>query len=526
MNIQIDRKQESKSQANSSKSTQMQSKGKPTFQFVDNRPKSIQMRKLQDAGDNNPRAKQSAQLQAMAHSHSAQQQNPIQKKASPEPIQKENNTGLPDSLKSGVENLSGYSMDDVKVHYNSNKPAQLNAHAYAQGTDIHVASGQEKHLPHEAWHVVQQKQGRVKPTMQMKGKVNVNDDVGLEREADVMGAKAVQNSVSQKNTSSFAPVSQRFVDNRQVLQNRSISSNKQVRNTPLHIQMAKDKAVKTPINQQFKTSSVSESKKVFFENKKNILTPGKKNQRVVQGVFNLVGEIYDLKKEGELEKLLGNLTEENKNIFENALKQSEQEDLIKMGREKAVYDFIELLMNMQNDADYREYLKQDAGRTYQDYIEDKKDEKYGWKKKKDEEKLSDFPAHSIMPYEDRYLTKRELEASYEEEYEKWYKNPEETCITGAKGSAAGKNMVIDNSTWNYIKNKHRAKTTDKLQHRDAVSGSGSKETDIWYEVYDLLVIGTESRAKAKFNFHIGVLKNETLYSKAKNIDAIYKTIKF
>jgi hypothetical protein len=40
--------------------------------------------------------------------------------------------------------------------------------------------------------VVQQKQGRVKPTLQMKGKVNVNDDKGLEKEADVMGAKALQ----------------------------------------------------------------------------------------------------------------------------------------------------------------------------------------------------------------------------------------------------------------------------------------------------------------------------------------------
>lgn len=105
---------------------------------------------------------------------------------------KVNNTGLPDNLKSGIENLSGHSMDDVKVHYNSDKPAQLNAHAYAQGTNIHLASRQEKHLPHEAWHVVQQKQGRVKPTLQMKGKVNVNDDKGLEKEADVMGAKALQ----------------------------------------------------------------------------------------------------------------------------------------------------------------------------------------------------------------------------------------------------------------------------------------------------------------------------------------------
>jgi hypothetical protein len=97
-----------------------------------------------------------------------------------------NLTGMPDNLKSGIESLSGYSMDDVKVHYNSPKPAQLQALAYAQGDNIHIAPGQEKHLPHEAWHVVQQKQGRVQSTMQLQG-VNVNDNEELEREADVMG---------------------------------------------------------------------------------------------------------------------------------------------------------------------------------------------------------------------------------------------------------------------------------------------------------------------------------------------------
>jgi hypothetical protein len=104
---------------------------------------------------------------------------------------KENNTGLPDNLKSGIESLSGMSMDHVKVHYNSSKPAQLSALAYAQGSDIHVAPGQEKHVPHEAWHVVQQAQGRVRPTMQMKDGVPVNDEQGLETEADVMGGKAL-----------------------------------------------------------------------------------------------------------------------------------------------------------------------------------------------------------------------------------------------------------------------------------------------------------------------------------------------
>lgn len=114
----------------------------------------------------------------------------------------ENNTGLPDNLKAGIENMSGVSMDSVQVHYNSDRPAQLNAHAYAQGTDIHVASGQEKHLPHEAWHVVQQAQGRVQPTTQMAGGTQVNDDSSLEKEADDMGAKAAQFKADSQSSKS------------------------------------------------------------------------------------------------------------------------------------------------------------------------------------------------------------------------------------------------------------------------------------------------------------------------------------
>lgn len=99
--------------------------------------------------------------------------------------------GLPGALQAGIESLSGMDVSDVQVHRNSDKPAQLNALAYAQGNDIHLAPGQDQHLPHEAWHVVQQRQGRVEPTMQMAG-VGVNDDASLEEEADVMGARALQ----------------------------------------------------------------------------------------------------------------------------------------------------------------------------------------------------------------------------------------------------------------------------------------------------------------------------------------------
>lgn len=121
---------------------------------------------------------------------------PIQAKPAPGPAveaaaPRENRTGLPDGLKTGIESLSGMSLDDVKVHYNSPKPSGLQALAYTQGTAIHVAPGQEGHLAHEAWHVVQQKQGRVKPTMQMK-QARINDDPGLEKEADVMGSRALK----------------------------------------------------------------------------------------------------------------------------------------------------------------------------------------------------------------------------------------------------------------------------------------------------------------------------------------------
>jgi hypothetical protein len=106
-------------------------------------------------------------------------------------VGQENKTGLPDNLKAGIEALSGLSMDDVRVHYNSSKPVQLGAVAYTQERDIHVAPGQERHLPHEAWHVVQQKQGRVKPTTQAQG-VAINDDEYLESEANFQGDKAAR----------------------------------------------------------------------------------------------------------------------------------------------------------------------------------------------------------------------------------------------------------------------------------------------------------------------------------------------
>ena len=172
------------------------------MEYIDSRVSTFQLVQLQAAADDHGNrnritqlqskatlltsSSKIAQLQAKSYSRMSSKQSPIVQR-------EENKTGLPDDLKSGMESISGVSLNDVKVHRNSDKPAQLQAHAFAQGTDIHLGPGQDKHLPHELGHVVQQKEGRVKPTLQLKGKVNINDDSGLEKEADVLGQKAVQN---------------------------------------------------------------------------------------------------------------------------------------------------------------------------------------------------------------------------------------------------------------------------------------------------------------------------------------------
>ena len=92
-------------------------------------------------------------------------------------------TGIPETLQKAAEIKSGLSFSDVRVHYNSHKPAELGALAYTMGNQIYVGPGQEKYLPHELGHVVQQKQGRVAITKRERGKP-INDDVALEREAD------------------------------------------------------------------------------------------------------------------------------------------------------------------------------------------------------------------------------------------------------------------------------------------------------------------------------------------------------
>ncbi|MGH1335371.1 MAG: DUF4157 domain-containing protein [Aureispira sp.] len=104
---------------------------------------------------------------------------------------KPNKTGIPDRLKAVIEHFSGFSLDKVRVHYNSDKPALMDAHAYAEGFDIYIGPGQEKHLAHELWHVVQQMKGEVSSKEEVNGR-KANTDKDLEKKASTIGNKAEQ----------------------------------------------------------------------------------------------------------------------------------------------------------------------------------------------------------------------------------------------------------------------------------------------------------------------------------------------
>lgn len=94
-----------------------------------------------------------------------------------------NLTGIPGGMKRDFEGRSGLSFDDVRVHYNSGAPARLGALAYTRGTQVYLGPGQERYLPHELGHVIQQKTRPV-PVTQRRAAVPVNGDSVLEAEAD------------------------------------------------------------------------------------------------------------------------------------------------------------------------------------------------------------------------------------------------------------------------------------------------------------------------------------------------------
>ncbi len=181
---------ESERQQNS-RSRQTENNVSPVSQaFVDNResaaiqrqlmtkmtnsPQAIAQRKLSEQMHNSSRMSAQCKQMAKASARSVQRVGgeeelmqgkfaPIQRVEEEELLQgkfstaqfvqlsaeKENNIGLPDNLKQGVENFPGMDMTDVRVHYNSSKALQLNAltHMQARGEKVEPSSRKQNASP-------------------------------------------------------------------------------------------------------------------------------------------------------------------------------------------------------------------------------------------------------------------------------------------------------------------------------------------------------------------------------------------
>jgi len=106
-------------------------------------------------------------------------------------------TPAPAPASPSMERTFGAGFEGVQVSNGASAPA-MGAAAYTQGDAIGAGAGAPAGLiGHEAWHVTQQRQGRVQPTTSVNGAA-INDNAGLEREADVMGARALGNVAAQR----------------------------------------------------------------------------------------------------------------------------------------------------------------------------------------------------------------------------------------------------------------------------------------------------------------------------------------
>lgn len=122
---------------------------------------------------------------------------------------------IPAPLRTQMESAFQANFANVRIH-EGNHVGSVGAIAYTQGNHVHFAPGQfnpntqagKALLGHELGHVVQQRQGRVKPTTQVNG-LPVNDQPALEQEADTLGQKAAQRAtpatLQRKDNQSQSP---------------------------------------------------------------------------------------------------------------------------------------------------------------------------------------------------------------------------------------------------------------------------------------------------------------------------------
>jgi hypothetical protein len=121
---------------------------------------------------------------------------------------------LPLSVLRKMEAFFNADFSDLTIYQNSEKPADMDALAFTEGKDIYFAPGEyrpdsfkgQELIAHELAHVIQQAEGRVRPTGGANG-IPINDDPALEREADQMGHLAASFDLPLKKEPALSSLS-------------------------------------------------------------------------------------------------------------------------------------------------------------------------------------------------------------------------------------------------------------------------------------------------------------------------------
>ncbi len=142
-------------------------------------------------------------------------------------------SALPGDVESKMAWAFGTDLSHVRIHEGS-AASEMGALAFTQGADIHFAPGQyqphsqrgQELLGHELTHVIQQSRGQVHASAQAAG-VAINDNDGLEQEADAIGAKVARGErvADELGSGGSAPVARVPVPQQRVAQ-RMIDENK------------------------------------------------------------------------------------------------------------------------------------------------------------------------------------------------------------------------------------------------------------------------------------------------------------
>ncbi len=117
---------------------------------------------------------------------------------------------LPDPIRLPMQRASGYDLSPVRVHEGPEAEA-LGAIAFTRGIDLFFRPGAfdpdsasgRRLIGHELAHVVQQGQGRVAASGLVNG-VAINDDAGLEGEADALAERALGHDLAERPAAAAA----------------------------------------------------------------------------------------------------------------------------------------------------------------------------------------------------------------------------------------------------------------------------------------------------------------------------------